>query len=131
VKRWKVILGLSVLFLSGVLVGSMGAAIYFKKTLGHAFPKEQSQVRKFVMKKLVGELDLSEAQRASLEEIVGQVQTDLWKFRKEHQKEVETIVVEGIIRMKPVLNPIQQEKLDGLFQRLKAHWERLPEGHRR
>jgi Spy/CpxP family protein refolding chaperone len=131
VKRWKLILGLSVLFLSGVLIGSMGAAIYFKQTFGHGFPKEQSQVRKLVMKKLVRELDLTEVQRTPIEDIVGQVQTNLWKFRKQHKQEVEAIIVQGIVQMKPLLNPIQQEKLDDLFQRYQAHWERPPEGHRR
>jgi len=83
------------------------------------------------MKKLVRELDLTEAQRAPIEEILGQVQTDLWKFRKQHQPEVEAIIAQGIAQMKPRLSAVQQEKLDGLFERLKEHWERPPdEAHR-
>jgi hypothetical protein len=131
VKRWKLVLGLSVLFLSGVLVGSMGTAVYFKQTFGHGFPKEHSQVRKLIMKKLVRELDLTETQRTPIEDIVNQVQTDLWKFRKQHQQEVETIILQGIAQMKPYLSEVQQEKLNSLFERLKAHWERSPDGHRR
>jgi hypothetical protein len=131
VKRWKLILGLLVLFLSGVLVGSMGTAIYFKQTFGHIFAKGQPQVRKLIMKKLVGELDLAETQRAPIEEIVGQVQADLWKLRKQHQPEAEAIIAQGIAQMKPQLSAVQQEKLDVLFERLKERWEHSPdEAHR-
>ena len=130
-KRWKLVLGLLVLFLSGVLVGSMGTAIYFKQTFGHVFAKGQPQVRKLIMKRLVRELDLAETQRAPIEEIVGRVQADLWKLRKQHQPEAEAVIEQGIAQMKPQLSTVQQEKLDGLFERLKQRWERAPdEAHR-
>jgi len=131
VKRWKLVLGLLVLFLSGVLVGSMGTAIYFKQTFGHVFAKGQPQVRKLIMKKLVRDLDLTEAQRAPIEEIVGQVQADVYKFRKEHHPEVEAIMAQGIAQMKPLLSTVQQERLDRLFERFKERWEQSPdEAHR-
>ena len=60
VKRWNLILGLVVLFLSGVLVGALGTAIYFKQAMGHTFGESQPAIRKLVMKKLVRELDLTE-----------------------------------------------------------------------
>ena len=83
------------------------------------------------MKKLVRELDLTQAQRAPIEEILGHVQADLWKFRKQHRQEVESIIVLGIAQMKPHLSAVQQEKLDSLFQKLKARWEHAPDGSER
>jgi len=121
VKRWNLILGLVVLFLSGVLVGALGTAIYFKQAMGHTFGESQPAIRKLVMKKLVRELDLTETQRARIEEVVGEVQTELWEFRKQHEREIETILARGIAQMKPELSVDQQRKLDALFERLKQH----------
>jgi len=124
VKRWNLVLGLVALFLSGVLVGTLGTAIYFKQTMGHIFGESQPAVRKLVMKKLVRELDLTETQRVRIEEIVGEIQAELWEFRKQHQREIEGILARGIAQMKPELSADQQQKLDALFERLKQHRHR-------
>ena len=120
-KRWNLVLGLVALFLSGILVGTLGTAIYFKQTMGHIFGESQPAVRKLVMKKLVRELDLTETQRVRIEEIVGEIQAELWEFRKQHEREIETILARGIEQMKPELSVDQQRKLDALFERLKQH----------
>jgi hypothetical protein len=124
VKRWNLVLGLVVLFLSGALVGTLGTAIYFKQTMGHMFGESQPAIRKLVMKKLTRELDLTETQRVRIEERVGEIQAELWEFRKQHQREIEAILARGIAKMKPELSADQQQKLDSLFEKLKQHRHR-------
>jgi hypothetical protein len=124
VKRWNLVLGLVVLFLSGAVVGALGTAIYYKQTMGNTFGESQPAIRKLVMKKLVRELDLTETQRVRVEEKVGEVQAELWEFRKQHQREIEAILARGIAQMKPELSADQQQKLDALFERLKQHRHR-------
>jgi Spy/CpxP family protein refolding chaperone len=124
VKKWNLVLGLSVLFLSGVLIGVLGTAIYFKQNVGHFFGEGQPAVTKMVMKKLDRELDLTAAQRSEIEKIVAEVQTDLWKFRTEHRPEIEGILTRGIALMKPLLSPEQQRKLDELSEKMKERWRR-------
>jgi Spy/CpxP family protein refolding chaperone len=121
VKRWNLALGLLALFLSGVAIGAMGTAIYFKQTVGHVFSEGQPGIRKLVMKKLVRELDLTEAQRVRVEAIVGEVQSELREFRRQHHREIEAILDRGIGQMKPDLSKEQQQKLDVLYERLKQH----------
>jgi Spy/CpxP family protein refolding chaperone len=121
VKRWNLALGLLALFLSGVAIGAMGTAIYFKQTMGHVFSEGQPGIRKLVMKKLVRELDLTEAQRVRVEAIVGEVQTELREFRRQHHREIEAILDRGISQMKPELSKEQQQKIDVLYERLKQH----------
>lgn len=120
-KRWNLILGLVALFLSGVAIGAAGTAIYFKQTVGHVFSQGQPGIRKFVMKKLVRELDLTEAQRARVESILGDIQDDLREFRSQHRREIEAILDRGIEQIKPELSQEQQKKLDVLYERLKQH----------
>jgi hypothetical protein len=132
VKRWSLILGLLVLFSSGALVGALGTAVYFKQTAGQVFGEGPPGIRKMVMKRLIHDLDLTEAQRPQIEAIVADVQADLWKFRTQHRPEIEAIINHGIEQMKPVLSVVQQEKLDTYSERLKEHWSspRGPGPHR-
>jgi hypothetical protein len=124
VKRWNLILGLSVLFLSGVLIGTLGTAIYFKHTIGHVFTEGQPAVTRLIMKKLDRDLDLTEPQRAEIEKIVAEVQTDLWTFRTQHRPEIEAIIARGITQMRPLLSSEQQVKLDAVFERMKERWNK-------
>jgi hypothetical protein len=132
VKKWSLILGLLVLFFSGILVGALGTAVYFKQTAGQVLGEGQPGIRRLVMKKLVHDLDLTEAQRPQIEAIVTQVQADLWQFRTQHRPEIETIIDRGLAQMKPLLSAVQQEKLDVYSVRLKEHWNspRGPGHHR-
>jgi hypothetical protein len=124
VKRWNLVLGLSALFLSGVVIGATGTTIYFKQTMGHVFTEGQPAIRKLIMKKLIRELDLTASQRVRIEEIVGEVQTQLGEFRKQHRREIEAILDRGIVQMKPELSNDQQQKLDALYERLKHQRQR-------
>jgi hypothetical protein len=118
------VLGLIVLFSSGVVVGALGTGIYYRQTGRHVFAESPPAVRKLVMKKLVRELDLTEAQKVRIEEKVREVQEELWEFRKQHQREIEAIFARGIAQMKPELSPDQQQKLDAFYERLKQHRHR-------
>ncbi len=130
-KRWNLVLGLSALFLSGVVIGALGTAIYFKQTMGHVFSEGQPAVRKLIMKKLVRELDLTESQRARIEKVVGEVQVEVREFRRQHQDEIGAILDRGIAQMKPELSKDQQEKLEALYERVKRHRQREGELKRR
>lgn len=121
-KKWKLILGLLILFGSGVLVGALGTTLYYKQTAGHVLGEGQPGVRKMVMRKLVRDLDLTEAQRPRIEAIVTEVQAELGKFRAQHRPELEAIIDRGLARMRPLLSGPQQEKLDTFSRRLTDHW---------
>ena len=122
VKKWSVVLGLLVLFGSGVLVGSLGTAVYYKKTAGYVLGEGQPGVRNMVMRKLIRDLDLTPAQRPQIEAIVAEVQAELGKFRAQHRPEIEAIINRGIAQIRPLLAAAQQEKLDAFSQRLREHW---------
>lgn len=121
-KRWSLVLGLLVLFGSGVLVGALGTAVYYRQTSGYVLGEGQPGVRKMVMRKLVRDLDLTAAQRGEIEGIVSEVQGELGNFRAQHRPEIEAIIDRGIARIRPLLSAAQQEKLDSFSQRMKEHW---------
>lgn len=124
VKKWSVVLGLLVLFCSGLLIGALGTTVYFKKTGEHLISEGPPGIRKMVMKKLVRELDLTEPQKVQIDGIVTEVQAELRKFRAQHQSEIEAIIDHGIAQMKPLLSSDQLVKLDALSERLKQHLHR-------
>lgn len=123
-KKWSLVLGLLVLFCSGVLIGALGTVIYFDKTGGHLFAEGPPGIRKVVMKKLVHELNLMEPQKVQIEDIVSEVLTELRKFRLQHQAEIEAIIDRGIARMKPLLSDDQQVKLAAFSERMKEHMQK-------
>ncbi len=131
-KKWSLVLGLVVLFCSGVLVGALGTAVYYKQTAGYVLGEGQPGVRKMVMKKLVRDLDLTETQRVQIEAIVAEVQAELGKFRSQHRPEIEATIDRGLAQMRPLLSAAQQDQLDTFSQRLKEHWNspRGPGHHR-
>ena len=121
-KKWSLVLGLLVLFGSGVLVGALGTAVYYKQTAGYVVGEGQPGVRRMVMKKLVRDLDLNDTQRVQIDAIVAEVQAELGKFRAQHRPDIEAIIDRGLARMRPLLSAAQQEKLDTFSQRVKDHW---------
>jgi Spy/CpxP family protein refolding chaperone len=124
-KKWKLIIGLALVFLLGVLAGSMGTGLYLKHLFPH--PKgDPSQLRAFMLKRFSQRLDLTEEQRDHFASIMDQVGEQLEEhFRKTHS-EIGDIIEPGFSRMKEVLNPDQKERFDELIERLERHRKEGP-----
>jgi len=122
VKKWKLFIGLMILFLSGVLCGAVGAGLYAKHAFSEIMAGRQSTARHMIMKKLTRDLNLTTAQQVGIEKIIEGVQADLLVIRKKYQPEVETVISRGIGAMKGELQPEQQRKLDAVYEQAKRRW---------
>ena len=124
-KKWKLVTGVTLVFILGVLVGSMGAGLYMK----HRFPpprKDPSEMRAFILERFSHELDLTDVQREKFKVIIDQVGEKLEEhFRKTHSQ-IGEILEPGFSQMREFLNPGQQEKFDELIERLERHRRERP-----
>jgi Spy/CpxP family protein refolding chaperone len=119
-RKWKVVISVALVFILGVLVGSMGTGLYMK----HHFPhpkKDPSAMRALLLKRFSQKLDLTDDQRNEFKAIIDQVGERLEEhFRRTHS-EVGNIIEPGFSQMRALLSPDQQEKFDELRERFKRH----------
>ncbi|MCP4346472.1 MAG: hypothetical protein GY795_13205 [Desulfobacterales bacterium] len=115
-NKIKVIAGIVIVFLLGALIGSLGTGIYFNNRIrnyvkgGRPFP-----IKRFFMKR-VSDFDLTQVQQAEIEEIVNNLQKELFEFRLKSKPEAEKIIDRNISLIKEKLNSEQKQKLDNLLK---------------
>lgn len=125
-KRWKLWLGVLIIFLSGALIGVLGARLYTKHFIERAFSGGPQTKKLMIMRKLERELSLTATQKAEIERIVTQMQSELSELRLRNKPEVEKIFREGFTAIKTKLSPDQQEKLEVVYQRARKRWNLPP-----
>jgi Spy/CpxP family protein refolding chaperone len=122
-KRWKLIIGIALVFILGALAGSVSTGVYFK----HRYPPRitDPEARKaFIMEKLSKELSLTQEQKAKIGEIVGQIEEKRRDYFIKRQAEIEKSV--DLIRKE--LSSDQQKKYDALREKFEKDKKEREEG---
>jgi len=112
-KRWKLVSGLLLVFVLGILAGAFGTRIYLKDRFAH-LRKDPKARQAFIMGKLSKELELTQDQKIKVEKIVEQVGAKRREFFLKNRPEIKKIMDEGFLQIKKELNNDQQKKLDVL-----------------
>jgi hypothetical protein len=112
-KRWKLVSGLLLVFVLGILAGAFGTRIYLKDRFAH-LRKDPKARQAFIMRKLSKELELTPDQKIKVEKIVAQVGAKRREFFLKNRPEIKRIMDEGFLQIKKELNNDQQKKLDVL-----------------
>lgn len=118
--------GITLVFLSGLIIGAVGTGLYIKKTITGVLHEGPPAVKKIIVKRLDKELDLTGNQKPEIEKIVSEAQSRLLTLRLQHQPEIEEIIESGISQMKTKLSKEQQLRLDKIHERLRKNWH-IPE----
>jgi len=119
-KKWKLVTGLTLVFILGLLVGSFGAGLYMKHHFIHP-RKNPSEMRAFLLKRFSQKLDLTEEQKNEFKAIIDQMGERLDEhFRKTHS-EIGEIVEPGFSQVKKMLSPDQQKKFGEVIEKFKRH----------
>ena len=113
-KRWKLIAGIILVFVLGVLSGTLGTGLYMKQKM-KPIRQDQKARRTAIIEKLTRGLDLKEDQIPKIEKILDEID----QKRREYRQEIRKMRTESISQMKKELTPEQQKKLDQLHQ----EWE--------
>ena len=112
-KRWKLVSGLLLVFVLGILAGAFGTRVYFKDRFEH-LRKDPKAKQDFIMRKLSKELELTPDQKTKIEKIVEQVGVKRREFFLKNRPEIKRIRDEGFAQIKKELKNDQQKKLDVL-----------------
>ena len=110
-KRWKLVSGLLLVFVLGILAGAFGTRIYLKDRFAH-LRKDPKARQAFIMGKLSKELELTPDQKIKVEKIVEQTGAKRREFFLKNRPEIKKIMDEGFLQIKKELNNDQQKKLD-------------------
>jgi len=119
----RILAGLAVVFLCGLLVGSVAATAYHDHQRGKKWERGLAGLKPRLMKHLTRELQLSSEQQQQIEPIVTQAEGELLRLRIAQQPRVEEIVGRTIEALKTTLTAEQQRKLDELYRGLQRRWE--------
>jgi nucleoid DNA-binding protein len=120
VIRWKLISGLLLVFVLGVLVGSVGTGFYLKHRLAPII-KEPRARKAFIMKKLSKKLNLTPNQKTKIEPIVEQMIEKRREYYRKTRPEIKRIMDQGFTQIKEELNEDQKKKLDELREKFQKH----------
>ncbi len=118
----KIVGGLVVLFVAGVLCGVAGTQLY------HTHEREQRAERgdeaqhERIVTRLTRELTLTAAQRADIEPIVMRAHVAILELRFAHHAEIEEILTKGMAEIKEKLSREQQTQLEAMYARLQRRW---------
>lgn len=121
-KKWRLWLGLVLVFLSGLVTGSIGTKLYLKHKFAGAWRGGPAAMRQSIVNRLTKELDLTKPQQIEIEKMVGEAQSKWLKIRVQHQPEINEIVENCVAQMKTELSTKQQKKLDIIHERVKKRW---------
>ncbi len=130
--KWKIWVGLLVLFVSGVLIGSISTRMYVRHQISGVFSRERPAVRNLFMRRLTRELDLTNEQRQVVEQIASRTAEEFHEYHTRHRGEVEEIFDRSAAEIKKHLSPAQQEQFDELRKKMKDRHKKWRHGrHRR
>jgi hypothetical protein len=119
-KKWKLITGIALVFVLGLLAGSLGARFYHRDW-SERFLQDPAARKALILKRLTKDLGLTEAQRKEFKGIIDETEKKLEALGLERRSAVKAIFDESFSQMKEKLDPQQQKKLEDLRARHEAH----------
>lgn len=127
-RRWMIWLGLTVIFLSGVTIGTLGHRLYVKNKIDRMMCGDTEFIVNLIMSDLCRDLKLTREERQKVVPIVHQATQDLLKLRREERCQVDQILEHAVCENKKQLCYDKQQKLDELWAKFKAERARLEKG---
>jgi DNA anti-recombination protein RmuC len=125
-KKGRLIGGIALTFVLGVLAGSAGTKSYYHYRAEHTW-NNPTERRAYYLRRLTEELGLSQEQQREFKTLIDEMETRREAMFAERRAEIRKNLEEVFSRMKERLDPAQQQKLD----RLRAGYEKRMKTMRR
>lgn len=122
-NRWKLIIGIALVFILGALAGSISTGAYLK----HRYPSRitDPKARKaFILNKFSRELNLTPEQKAKVENILEQIEEKRREYFLQTRPEIEALMDQ----IRKELNEDQQKKFDALREKFEQRRKARGEG---
>ena len=119
-NRYKLVCGVVLILLVGILIGSAGTWFLIRP---HHRPGPMGFRARTAeaVERLSKELDLTPPQRVAVQKIMGKMSEKLRENFARHRPEVEKIVDDAFAEIKVELNDSQKKKLDAVREKFRAH----------
>ena len=93
-KKWKLVAGVLLIFIAGILVGSLGTEFYHRH-LSDRFRKSPAERKAFILKKMTTTLDLSPEQQTAFKTILDWADTRRRAHFEKNRLEFDDILAQG------------------------------------
>jgi hypothetical protein len=117
-RRFVWLLGLVIIFLAGVVVGSAGTVRFIQKQYEQRMNPDSWEPR--TMTWLTKELELTPSQEEQVRPAVREAVADLSQLRERADRERRAILGRMLVQIAEPLSPSQQEKLQKLIRESRA-----------
>ena len=124
-KKWKLYVGLVLVFVLGVVAGSLGNRFFHKQRF-ERMRKDPATRKAFFMNRLSKKLNLSEEQRRAFEPILDQIDKRRQEYHMRERSHMKEIINDGFSQMREHLTPEQQKELDDLEKKARRFMKRQP-----
>lgn len=123
--NWKQILAPVLVFVLGGLAGGGVTALYALQRVNEIVQADPGVASQAGARLLARRLQLDARQRAAAEPIFADITRSLADIRRESMPKVRQVINDADARLRPILRPDQQRKLDRLLGLLRARWDRM------
>jgi hypothetical protein len=122
-KPWRVWTGVGVVFVCGLLVGTVATTLYDNYKSQQKWEQGLAGLKNRVMRHLTQELRLTAEQQRAIEPILSQAENELLRLRIAQQPQVDATAAKTIDAIKTKLTAQQQTKMDEIYRRLQRRWD--------
>ena len=122
-KTWKIRLGVLLVFVCGLIIGSVATGLSVKYKVAQVIRGGSPAMTRTILRRLAWELRLKNDQKPAVEKTVVRMQEELRQLRAKYRPETEAIVRSGIEEIRAGLPVDQQRRLDDYCAQLKSRWD--------
>lgn len=120
-KRWRIWLGIWIIFICGVAVGIVGTGLYIHNRVVSILHGGSAAFERAVLDALDWHLDLDGEQKEAMALIIADTHKEIYLFRKTHHLGLKEICTKGFERIEGELTPEQQAEFEELRGNIEAH----------
>ena len=116
-KKWKLYLGILLIFVFGFIIGSVSTGLFIHHKVRGFIEAGPEGRKKLVLKKLTWHLSLREEQKPKIMKVLDQTFLELAKFRKAYLPTLKKIITQSKKDIEQHLDEKQKKRLEKMFQR--------------
>ena len=118
-KSWRLITGVALVLVLGILIGGAGTQLYLRHK--YHFSLDRKERTAHLLKIFSKELDLSQDQKIAVEKILQRMAERLHSHLLQRRPEAERIVDESFSEIRQQLTDEQRKRFDSLQERHRRH----------
>jgi exopolysaccharide biosynthesis protein len=117
-KMWVIIF---LVFILGVLAGSLGMQQYIHYKISDFFRRGEHARVEALLARMAHDLTLTDSQKVEIKSILQESHNRIHKIKTQTDPQIRTIIDDSFRHIREKLNDDQKEKLDAFHEKLKKH----------